>query len=205
MARCVIIGGASIGDYAHARGELRPDDWCVFCDCGLRHRAGLGREPDLVVGDFDSHPDPHLAAETITLPHVKDDTDTVYAVKEALARGYDDFLLLGAVGERLDHTLGNVGILLQLDSQGKRGRIVDDYGDMEIVSRAAQVPDTFAYFSLLAVDGPAEGVTVENALYPLQNGRLTGDYPLGVSNEPLPGRTARVTVTRGRLLLIRVL
>lgn len=58
----------------------------------------LGLRPGLVVDDFDSHPDPHLPVETITLPCEKDDTDTVYAVKESLRRGYREFLLLGAAG-----------------------------------------------------------------------------------------------------------
>ena len=38
--------------------------------------------PSLIVGDFDSHENPHLAVETIVLPCEKDDTDTVFAVKE---------------------------------------------------------------------------------------------------------------------------
>lgn len=40
--------------------------------------------PGLIVGDFDSHDNPLLDVETIVLPCEKDDTDTVFAVKEAL-------------------------------------------------------------------------------------------------------------------------
>ena len=68
------------------------------------------------------------------LPCEKDDTDTVFAVKEAIKRGFDDFLLIGIVGARLDHTLGNVSSLLHLDSLGKKGYIIDDHSEMEIVS-----------------------------------------------------------------------
>ena len=81
MSRCVIIGGAPIGNYPALRAYLRPGDFCVFCDCGLDHMEGLGVRPDLIVGDFDSHPRPGLPAETIVLPCEKDDTDTVFAVK----------------------------------------------------------------------------------------------------------------------------
>lgn len=79
-------------------------------------------KPALIVGDFDSHCNPHLDVETIVLPCEKDDTDTVFAVKTMVQRGYDDFLLIGVIGARLDHTLGNVSILLYLDSLGKRRR-----------------------------------------------------------------------------------
>ena len=60
-----------------------------------------------------------MEAETIVLPCEKDDTDTVFAVKEALKRGFQDFLLIGVIGGRLDHTLGNVSLLLMLDAHGR--------------------------------------------------------------------------------------
>ncbi len=206
MKKCVIVGGADIRDYGRIRGLLTEEMVFIFCDSGLRHMEALGRKPDLIVGDFDSHVNPHMDVETIVLPHVKDDTDTVFAVKEALRRGFEEFLLIGVVGGRLDHTLGNVAILLMLDSAGKKAVIADDYSDMEIVSRErALIPDRYPYFSLLNITGTAKGVTIRNALYPLSDAEITCEYPIGVSNEVLPGKTAEVTVKEGRLLIIKVL
>lgn len=205
MRRCVIIGGAGIARYDEVKTYLREGDYCVFCDSGLRHRENLGLEPDLIVGDFDSHPNPHLPVETITLPCEKDDTDTFYAVKEALKRGFEDFLLLGVVGGRLDHSLGNVSILLYLDSLGKRGMIVDDYAEMEIISRGtAEVEPQFPFFSLLNISGAARGIFLENAKYPLRGAEIHCEYQYGISNEPLPGKTAKISLEQGCLLLIRV-
>ena len=206
MSRCVIVGGAEIGDYRRARQALEPEDFYVFCDSGLRHRGPLGVEPHLIVGDFDSHPEPHLPAETIVLPREKDDTDTVYAVKEALRRGFGDFLLLGVIGGRLDHTLGNLGILLMLDSLDKPCVALDDYSQLEIVSRRpARVSPAFPYFSLLNISGTARGITIRGAKYPLDGGEISCEYQYGVSNEVLPGQTAEITVREGRLLLVKVL
>ena len=203
--RCVVVGGADIGCYDRIREKLRPDDFIIYCDSGLKHMDRLGAKPDLIVGDFDSHENPGLDVETIVLPCEKDDTDTVFAVKEALQRGYSEFLLIGVVGGRLDHTLGNVSILLYLDGAGKRGVILDDYSEMEIVSREpAYIEDSWAYFSLLNISGEARGITIENAKYPLSNGEISCEYQYGISNEVLPGRRAKVTVGRGRLLLIKV-
>ena len=208
MRRCVIIGGASIGDYGTVSAKLRQDDYMIYCDCGLRHMDGLGAEPDLIVGDFDSYSNPEFNTETIVLPCEKDDTDTVFAVKEALRRGFEDFLLIGVVGERLDHTLGNVSILLMLDSAGKKGIIIDDYSEMEIVSDRCEKPciidDSYAYFSLLNISGKASGVTIRGAKYPLEDAEITCEYQYGVSNEVLPGCTAEVIVGEGKLLLIKV-
>ncbi len=206
MRRCVIVGGAEIRDYAAVRAYLREDDYCIFCDCGLRHRESLGIEPDLIVGDFDSHERPDTDAETIVLPREKDDTDTVFAAKEALRRGFVDFLLVGVIGGRLDHTLGNVAILLLLRERGVRAaRIVDDFSEMELVAESpVNVEDRFADFSLLNISGTARGVTVEGAKYPLRDAEISCGYPYGISNEVLPGERAVISVAEGELLLIRL-
>ena len=205
MRRCVIVGGAPIGKPERVRAALRPDDFYIYCDSGLLHRAALGAEPDLIVADFDSAEDPHLAVETIVLPSVKDDTDTVYAVKEALRRGFEEFLLVGAAGARLDHTLANVSLLLMLDGRGKRAMLLDDWSQMEIVSRqTVYIEDSYPFFSLLSIDGPARGLTIKNAKYPLLDAEVTSEYQYAVSNEVLPGKTAEVSLREGRLLLIKV-
>ncbi len=209
MNRCVIVGGAGIAGYDRINRTLREDDFGIYCDSGLRHLPHLRLNPGLIVGDFDSHPRPRSGpeskAETIVLPREKDDTDTVYAVKEALRRGYEDFLLIGAAGARLDHTLGNISLLLYLDTLGKKACLLDDYSEMVIVSRdPAEIPDTFPYFSLLNISGTARGITITGAKYPLSGAEITCDYQYGISNEVLPGQTARVSVREGRLLLIRV-
>lgn len=202
---CVIVGGADIGNMDCIRERISQEDYFVFCDSGLRHMENMRVRPDLIVGDFDSHENPHLDAETIVLPCEKDDTDTVYAVKEAVKRGFASFLLVGVVGGRLDHTLGNVSILLYLDSIGKHGVIIDDYAEMEIVSqREKTVSDRYPFFSLLNITGLAKGITIRNAKYPLVDGQITCEYQYGISNEVLPGKTAVVSVREGRLLLIKV-
>ncbi len=205
MSRCVIVGGAEIKNYPLIHQYIKTDDFFVYCDSGLYHEQELGRTPNLIVGDFDSHPKPDLAIETIVLPCEKDDTDTVYAVKEALSRGYDDFLLIGVIGNRLDHSLGNVSLLLYLDSLGKKGYILDDYSEMELVSNTpVLVPDSFSYFSLLNLSGTVKGVTIKDAKFPLQNAEITCEYQYGISNEVLPNKTAEISVQTGKLLLIKV-
>ena len=200
MKRCVIVGGADINNYDYVRSRLCADDYIVFCDSGLKHLDALQVRPGLIVGDFDSHDNPNLDVETIVLPCEKD----VFAVKEAIRRGYEDVLLIGVVGARLDHTLGNVYILEYLDNLGKKGFIIDDYSEMELVSRqTAYIVDSFRFFSLLNITGIAKGITVKNAKYPLKDADITCGYQYGVSNEVLPGMRAEVTVKEGKLLLIK--
>ena len=205
LKRCVIVGGADIGNYGFIREELRSDDYIVFCDSGLKHMSELHVKPDLIVGDFDSYENPHLDVETIVLPCIKDDTDTVFAVKEAIKRGFEDFLLIGVVGARLDHTLCNVSLLLYLDSLGKTGCIIDDYSEMEIVSdKPALIDEQYSFFSLLNITGSAKGINISGAKYELTDAEISCEYQYGVSNEVTPGKTATVSVADGKLLLIKI-
>ena len=205
MERCVIVGGADINNYAFIREKLCADDYVIFCDSGLKHMENLQVQPSLIVGDFDSHENPQLDVETIVLPCEKDDTDTVYAVKEAINRGFDNFLLIGVVGARLDHTLGNVSILLYLDTLGKKGYIIDDYSEMEIVSdKPVSICAQYAFFSLLNIAGCAKGITITGAKYPLEDAEISCEYQYGISNEVLAGEVATVSVKQGKLLLIKI-
>lgn len=205
--RCVIIGGADITDYNKARGYLRDGDFVIYCDSGLGHRKSLGVQPDLIVGDFDSYDDPHLDVETITLPVAKDDTDSVYAMREGMKRGFKDFLLLGAIGARLDHTLVNVYILTALENNGCHGMIIDDYSEMELITPqtgTASVADSYPFFSLVAMEGPAKGVTITGAKFGIEGAEIGPDYQYATSNEVLPGETAEISLSEGRLLLIKI-
>ena len=231
--RCVIIGAAEIQNYEKIEKYFRNDDYYIYCDAGLKHQEALGVWPNLIIGDFDSYSKAEMERkyqeiknahedslnqnqkqaqaaarkppELIVLPCEKDDTDTVFAVKEAMRRNFAEFLLVGVIGQRLDHTLANVSILYMLDEAGKQGRILDDYSEMQLVSGSpVRIDDTCAYFSLLNLSGQAEGVTITHAKYPLQDAAIHCEYQYGVSNEVLPGETAEVTVARGKLLLIKI-
>ncbi len=205
MKRCVIFGGAEMTDESRIRAALRADDFILCCDSGLRYAERLHLRPSLIVGDFDSHAKPETETEVIALPREKDDTDTVYAAREAVRRGFEEFLLIGVTGRRFDHTFGNVSLLLWLDKMGKKARILDDYSEMEIVSGSpAEIGGEFPYFSLLNISGTARGITIRGAKYPLDNAEIRSDYQYGISNEVLPGQTASVTVREGCLLLVKV-
>ena len=203
--KCVIIGGAPISDYETARRYINNNDFIICCDSGLYHAEKLKITPSLIVGDFDSHPFPDPDIKTITLPCEKDDTDTFFAAKAAIERGYDEFVLLGAAGGRLDHTLCNVSILLFLFEKGKHAVLVDDFSEMEIVGKTEKYVDSsFSYFSLLSIGGEARGVTITGAKYPLYNAKIQCDYQYGVSNEVSGNIPACVSCAHGRLLLIKV-
>ncbi len=206
MSRCVIVGNAPIFDHPHILEYIRPDDYIICCDGGQNHIKGLDISPSLIVGDFDSSEKPETDAEIIVLPREKDDTDTFYAAKEAFDRGFRDFLLIGVFGARIDHSLGNISIMLWLHNRGCHCIAVDDFSEMQIIGeKAVEIDDAYPYFSLLCIDGPASGVCISGAKFPLDNGIITPEYQYAISNEVLPQAVGTVSVKDGTLLLVRSL
>ena len=200
--RCVILSGGPIADYQKIKPLIDASDYIIAADRGLHHASCMGITPNLAVGDFDSHAAPDFVVETVQLPCQKDDTDTMYAIKEALARGYRDILLLGATGGRSDHMLANLYALLYIKQAGAKGVIADEYCQITPVCGTATVNGDYPYFSLVAIAGQAAGVTITGAAYPLKNGVIDPSYQYAVSNQVLPGQTAHIKVESGEVLLI---
>lgn len=220
MQRCVIIGAAPIQNYKKIRSFLHDDDFFIVCDGGLNHLQNLKITPNLIVGDFDSYPkvmldsSKHNSAsacflypqvETIVLPCEKDDTDSVFALKAALARGFKDFLFIGMVGARFDHSLANLSLLLLCYEKNLRSLMLDDFSEMQIVGKKnVEISNEYDYFSLITITGKASGITIRNAKYPLENAEIVpSNNQLGISNEVI-GEKASVCVKSGILLLVKV-
>lgn len=204
MKRAVIVGGAKIYNYEKIKEYINKDDYFVYCDGGLKHMEKLGVKPNLIVGDFDSFENPNMDSETIVLPCEKDDTDTCHALKVCIERGFKDFLFVGCIGERMDHTMGNVSLLIMLKEKGLSGIMLDDYSEISIVKDEECIDDSFSYFSLITLSDISEGITIKNAKYPLENASIKSGFQLGISNEVIKGQTAEVSCKNGNLLLIKV-
>lgn len=204
MTRCVIVGASPFGDAALLKGYLRKDDHIIAADGGSRLLDAMGVAPHAVIGDFDSSACPQRAAVPVQiLPTHKDDTDVFAAAKEALDLDYRDFLFLGCLGGRLDHTVSNLFLLRFLTENGAEGVLVDERHEVRLLANGTHtVPcrDGY-YFSLLPYGGNAEGVSIDGAEYPLQNAVLDTSFPLGVSNGFLK-KDVIVTIKSGFLLLI---
>ena len=57
------------------------------------------------------------------------------------------------------------------------------------------------YLSVFCNSGRAEGVRLAGLKYPLEDYTLTGDFPIGVSNQFL-GEEARASAEQGSLILV---
>lgn len=199
---CYIVGAMSLTP--NLRPYPAPGDYVIAADRGFDSLLAYGVVPDLAVGDFDSLGHRPSHPNVIQLPAEKDDTDMLFALRKGLELGYRRFVLLGGVGGRLEHTLGNLQLLDWLASRGAQGFLAGEKTVATAIRDGARLsfPSSMSGFlSVFCNSGAAEGVTLSNLKFPLEGAALSSDFPMGVSNEFL-GQPATVSVERGSLLLV---
>ncbi len=204
--RCVIIGGGEIKDYSYAHNLIQEDDYVIAADRGYAHCRQMNVKPSLLLGDFDSY-EGEIAVDCpiMEYPVEKDDTDTMLAIKVALEKGFDDLLLLGMCGGRLDHTIANIQSVVYAALHGAKAAVTDE--DLYITALCGGQEITVPYregfvLSVFAHSDVCRGVTLKDLYYPLENGELMNTFPLGVSNHFLPGNDAAISLKEGIAVVI---
>jgi len=181
----------------------------VAADGGVDRALALGLHVDVAIGDFDSvtaaglaaveragaRAERHLAA--------KDATDLELALDTALAASPARILVVGSESGRLDHVLSSLLLIAdpryagaEVDALLGGARVHVIHGLRALAGVAGEL------VSLLAVHGPAEGVSTSGLVYPLTGETLVPGTSRGVSNVFVETQ-AHVSLERGVLLAIR--
>lgn len=184
----------------------------MAADRGLDFFRKNGITPDIADGDFDSlsvegkkYLENLKDTEIIRLQPEKDDTDTQSTLNLAIAKGSENILILGATGGRIDHLIGNLGLLTLGKLKGVSVAIADAQNYIclvksgTILSKAGQFGKYVSFFS---AGEAVEGLTLKGFKYPLNNFCLTtADSGLTVSNE-IRDDTAQIIYDRGSLMMV---
>jgi len=185
--RCVILAAGPVADAAALLPWLYGGDTFVAADGGMRLAARLNVPLSAVIADFDSaaRADTPAGVPVVILPAEKDQTDTEAAVQWGLDAGFTDFLLLGATGGRLDHTLGNIGLLYTLTRKRCRAALADEHGVIRMLLPGEHLIDRIEghHLSLLSYGGDVTGIVLGGVKYPLRAETLPLGSVRGVSNE----------------------
>lgn len=181
-----------------------PKDLVIAADGGYLYTERHGISVDLILGDFDSLPEPPKSnREMIVLPREKDDTDMLAALQEGWRRGYRSFYIYGGTGGRLDHTLANVQCLASLAIWGGCGFLYDQNVVITAIHNSSILfpAHSKGTISVFSHSEHAHGVYERGLKYPLDNATLKNSYPLGISNE-FVGVPSSISVKAGTLIIV---
>ncbi|MCC5893096.1 thiamine diphosphokinase [Exiguobacterium sp.] len=173
-------------------------DYVIGVDGGYQTLLDHGITPNLVVGDFDSF-EGTVPDEAVRYPSEKDVTDLEIALEAARGHGATEMLVYGALGGRLDMTLGNIGLLEAYPEM----RL---YADGQVVHLARTGRHTLArrddhYLSL--IPWKQANVSIRGVRYPLERHDVVSHEALTISNE-WDAETAELIVHDGTVLVMYV-
>ncbi|TFE24885.1 thiamine diphosphokinase [Cohnella luojiensis] len=207
--RALIFTGGNLGQWA--LDQLSSQDYVIGADRGAEFLIHNGKVPHLALGDFDSVTSDQMkriaaeAVEFLTCDAIdKDWTDTELALREAIGRGYKEIMIMGALGTRFDHVLGNVHLLRQAREQGSTLTLIDENNEIRLCTEILRLKanSRFPYTSLLPLTLEVKGVTLQGFRYPLHDATLKLGWSLGISNV-LDAPEGTISIADGMLLVIR--
>ena len=206
--RIIIFANGELPNQEKARVLLHENDFIIAADGGTHHVFALGRMPNVVIGDLDSVTKEEIAkikqnnVDIILFPRDKNETDLELAIQYALTLSSEQIIIVGALGARLDQTLGNISLLnntqpsiLDLRFDDGVEEVFFCYGESNIQGISGDI------VSLLPWQGEVTGVLTTGLKWPLQSETLYPQKTRGVSNEMLSD-AAIVQIKSGLLLII---
>jgi thiamine pyrophosphokinase len=182
-------------------------DQIICADGGANSAYAFGFVPNYVVGDFDSVSPKVLTAfeksSEIIRYRRQNDTDVEKALKLAIAKKFRRAVLIGATGDRLDHSLCNLGVLLKYRDKiditmvhGKTGAYVLQ-GEIEFKTTPGEI------ISIYAFDDKTK-IKSGGLKYPLKNISLPFGAKESTSNVATGGKV-KLEITAGKVIIVREL
>jgi thiamine pyrophosphokinase len=186
MTKVLILANGEPPSWQRIHELLENHDLFLATDGAVHKAASLGVYPDLVTGDFDSismdvasgqFPNAEFV-ETLDQSH----TDLEKAVQVAIDRGATFVTIAGATGGRIDHTLGNLSLLIRFHNQVSI-TLVDNWSETRVISGTDDAPGEWVVaanpgdtIALVTFDGQARA-NLTGVQWPLDNYRV----PIGAN------------------------
>ncbi len=188
--------------------KLNNEENIILCaDGGANALINEGIIPNVLYGDMDSI---NLKVLNEIKSHSciiqefnkeKDQTDGELIIDKALSYNPNTVIVLGGLGKRLDHTLGNLQLLYRVIKKGVPCKFI---GKNETVYMSCDVLNLQGRKGELISVIPYEDecvVSINNLKYEVKDYSLKKDTPIGISNE-FVGDFGQIVVKKGCVIVI---
>lgn len=181
---------------------LKTKPFILCADGGANKARPFGITPHMIIGDLDSITQKtRLFFSSVPTIHNPDqnNTDLEKALDYLLSINVTSATVIGATGDRPDHTMSNFSILLKYHKKLSL-RFFDERCTVEVVRKSVRFRSQAGQQISLVPMGKCSGITTAGLKYPLKKESLEPGVREGLSNEAT-GTHVSVTVQRGNLLL----
>ncbi|MGO5074809.1 thiamine diphosphokinase [Clostridium sporogenes] len=206
--KAIIIAGGKAPSKELLKQEMKDSSYIICADSGANCLYEYGITPDFILGDMDSidkRTFSYFKEKGVYMdkyPKDKDFTDGLVALNKAIELKADTIALLGCIGNRIDHILGNLGFLEICLKNNIKAYIKDENNEIFLTDKNISLkPRKSKYFSLQAYGSNVEGVTLFNAKFPLENYTLKMGDTLTTSNE-FTDKELHIYIKSGTLIVI---
>lgn len=206
MKKCIILANGSPPKKNVLTFLKRQKYSTLICaDGGANSAYKMNITPDFIIGDLDSVTDKTLE-RFITISKIikikkQNDTDVEKCLKYAIRKNFSEAILTGATGNRLDHTICNLGIVLKFYNLIKIKLIAEDSllvpysGKVKIPAIPGETISLYGF-------NRKTKITSSGFKYPLNNSILPFGESESTSNKTLTNNL-QLDIKGGIVFLIR--
>ena len=207
--RAVIISHGKVINKEFFKKMIKESDYVIAANGGSKHAKRFGLIPDVIIGDLDSISKKDYlfflnnGSNFKKYPRIKDKTDIHLALEHAMESGFKEILLLCVFGDRLDHMLANIFLLMRAVEADINIKIVDEFHEIILICKLGRIEGNIGdIVSLIPLTPTVSGIKLTGLKFSPKKGRLKMTETLGISNV-LTKKSATITINKGKLLLIK--
>ncbi len=211
MKALIVTGGKLEKEFLLKTIKEREFEIIIAVDNGLKILNEININPQHIVGDFDTVKreilEKYKENKSIKIHEfnpIKDNTDTDIAIRLAIELKSGEITIIGGIGTRIDHVLGNIHVLKYALDSNIKCKIIDENNEIQLINKTTILKKkdiTKKYISLIPLTEKVENINLKGFKYELKNGTLTIGSSLGISNE-ISKEEAIIEFDNGILIMI---
>lgn len=211
MSYAVLVVNGSIKDISFYEEIFKNAKLIVASDGAGDILKKYNKDIDYLIGDMDSISLDTLSyykdkgSNIIKYPVKKDKTDSHLCIDKIKEQNINKIIMIGALGDRIDHFLSNINLLYYADSLDISLKIVDENNEIILLNKKenyieAKIGQTISFVS---ISGNVTGITLKGFEYEIC------DYDLDFGSSILTSNIAKkekvyVNIKKGSLLCIKI-
>ena len=188
--KAIIVTGGNPPSKELLQRYIKGNEIIIGVDKGIESLYNYEIKPNYILGDFDSAKIEIVNyfkksnVDTEEFNPEKDYTDTHLGIKKAISKGANEILLFGATGTRVDHFLGNIGLLLMANEENVNIQIIDDKNRVFLINKPTTIKGSFGEtISFHALSSVVSNLTITGAKYELYGYDMKFLEPRAICNE----------------------